>query len=50
MELDHSGFSTQCTTVFAGNIGNKYILQVLPIGIRLLEGGKQGPINRNRVI
>ncbi|KAL5021877.1 hypothetical protein ScPMuIL_001032 [Solemya velum] len=41
MELDHSGFSTQCTTVYAGNIGNKYILQVSPIGIRLLEGVKQ---------
>ena len=29
MELDHSGFSTQYPTVFAGNLGNgKYVLQV----------------------
>ncbi|XP_030644756.1 cleavage and polyadenylation specificity factor subunit 1 [Chanos chanos] len=39
MELDTSGFATQGPTVFAGNIGdNKYIIQVSPMGIRLLEG------------
>ncbi len=43
MELDTSGFATQGPTVFAGNIGdNKYIIQVSPMGIRLLEGGKIG--------
>ncbi|CAC5370760.1 CPSF1 [Mytilus coruscus] len=42
MELDHSGFSTQTATIFAGNIGdNKYIIQVSPSGVRLLEGVKQ---------
>ncbi|XP_070574061.1 cleavage and polyadenylation specificity factor subunit 1-like [Ptychodera flava] len=42
MELDHSGFSTQGPTVFAGNIGNNaYILQVSPMGVRLLEGVEQ---------
>eukprot|EP00058_Branchiostoma_floridae_P027042 XP_002612533.1 hypothetical protein BRAFLDRAFT_120973 [Branchiostoma floridae] len=42
MELDHSGFSTQGPTVYAGNIGNnKYIIQVSPYGIRLLQGVKQ---------
>lgn len=41
MELDTSGFATQGPTVFAGNIGeNKYIIQVSPMGIRLLEGGR----------
>lgn len=41
MELDTSGFATQGPTVYAGNIGdNKYIIQVSPMGIRLLEGGK----------
>lgn len=41
MELDTSGFATQGPTVFAGNIGdNKYIIQVSPMGLRLLEGGK----------
>jgi len=41
MELDTSGFATQGPTVFAGNIGdNKYIIQVSPMGIRLLEGGE----------
>ena len=41
MELDHSGFSTQTPTIFAGNIGNnRYIVQVSPMGVRLLEGGK----------
>jgi len=30
MELDHSGFTSQYPTVFAGNLGNgKYILQVI---------------------
>ncbi|XP_073233775.1 cleavage and polyadenylation specificity factor subunit 1-like [Porites lutea] len=42
MELDHSGFTSQYPTVFAGNLGNgKYILQVTPQGIRLLEGVTQ---------
>nr|XP_033788937.1 cleavage and polyadenylation specificity factor subunit 1 [Geotrypetes seraphini] len=42
MELDTSGFATQGPTVFAGNIGdNKYIVQVSPLGIRLLEGVNQ---------
>lgn len=42
MELDTSGFATQGPTVFAGNIGdNKYIIQVSPMGLRLLEGVKQ---------
>ncbi|KAM9386109.1 cleavage and polyadenylation specificity factor subunit 1 isoform 2-T2 [Pholidichthys leucotaenia] len=42
MELDTSGFGTQGPTVFAGNIGDsKYIIQVSPKGIRLLEGVKQ---------
>ena len=40
MELDHSGFSTQGQTIYAGNMGNdQYILQVSPMGVRLLEGG-----------
>uniref|UniRef100_A0A3Q1FIY4 Cleavage and polyadenylation specificity factor subunit 1 n=1 Tax=Acanthochromis polyacanthus TaxID=80966 RepID=A0A3Q1FIY4_9TELE len=42
MELDTSGFATQGPTVFAGNIGdNKYIIQVSPMGLRLLEGVRQ---------
>ncbi|XP_077335360.1 cleavage and polyadenylation specificity factor subunit 1-like [Lithobates pipiens] len=42
MELDTSGFATQGPTVYAGNIGdNKYIVQVSPLGIRLLEGVTQ---------
>ncbi|XP_046690557.1 cleavage and polyadenylation specificity factor subunit 1 [Silurus meridionalis] len=42
MELDTSGFATQGPTVHAGNIGdNKYIIQVSPMGIRLLEGVTQ---------
>ncbi|KAM4540065.1 cleavage and polyadenylation specificity factor subunit 1 [Odontesthes bonariensis] len=42
MELDTSGFATQGPTVFAGNIGdNQYIIQVSPMGLRLLEGVKQ---------
>lgn len=41
MELDTSGFATQGPTVYAGNIGDdKYIIQVSPMGIRLLEGGE----------
>lgn len=40
MELDHSGFSTQGATIYAGNIGNNaYILQVSAMGVRLLQGG-----------
>lgn len=43
MELDTSGFATQGPTVFAGNIGDgRYIVQVSPLGIRLLEGGRCG--------
>lgn len=42
MELDTSGFATQGPTVYAGNIGDdKYIIQVSPMGIRLLEGVTQ---------
>ncbi|XP_053531243.1 cleavage and polyadenylation specificity factor subunit 1 isoform X1 [Ictalurus punctatus] len=42
MELDTSGFATQGPTLYAGNIGdNKYIIQVSPMGIRLLEGVTQ---------
>ncbi|KAJ8302607.1 hypothetical protein KUTeg_019003 [Tegillarca granosa] len=42
MELDHSGFSTQTPTIFAGNIGdNKYIVQVSTAGVRLLQGVTQ---------
>uniref|UniRef100_A0A3Q4G4T5 Cleavage and polyadenylation specificity factor subunit 1 n=1 Tax=Neolamprologus brichardi TaxID=32507 RepID=A0A3Q4G4T5_NEOBR len=42
MELDTSGFATQGPTVYAGNIGdNKYIIQVSPMGLRLLEGVRQ---------
>ncbi|XP_071785220.1 cleavage and polyadenylation specificity factor subunit 1-like isoform X1 [Asterias amurensis] len=41
-ELDHSGFSTQSPTVFAGNVGeNKYIVQVSPSSVRLMEGVNQ---------
>ena len=40
-ELDHSGYSTQGPTVFAGNLGsNRYAIQVTNMGVRLLEGGK----------
>ncbi|XP_048576873.1 cleavage and polyadenylation specificity factor subunit 1 isoform X2 [Nematostella vectensis] len=42
MEVDQSGFSTQCATIYAGNFGNgSYILQVTPLGVRLLEGVNQ---------
>lgn len=41
MELDHSGFSTQGSTVYSGNIGNNsYIVQVSAMGVRLLQGGQ----------
>lgn len=37
MELDHSGFTSQYPTVFAGNLGNgKYILQVVLV-LRLFQ-------------
>lgn len=39
-EVDESGFSTQASTVFAGNLGNNdHIVQVSPMGVRLLKGG-----------
>lgn len=39
-ELDHSGFSTTTRTLHVANLGGrKYILQVSPTTIRLLEGG-----------
>ena len=38
-ELDQSGFITQSSTVFAGNLGeNRYILQVCAYSVRLLDG------------
>ncbi|XP_012280373.1 cleavage and polyadenylation specificity factor subunit 1 isoform X2 [Orussus abietinus] len=38
-EVDQSGFSTQGTTVFAGNLGaNRYIIQVTQMGVRLMQG------------
>ncbi|XP_046747052.1 cleavage and polyadenylation specificity factor subunit 1 isoform X3 [Diprion similis] len=41
-EVDQSGFSTQGTTVFAGNLGaNKYIVQVTQLGVRLMQGLEQ---------
>ncbi|GFN92292.1 cleavage and polyadenylation specificity factor subunit 1, partial [Plakobranchus ocellatus] len=41
-ELDNSGFSTQSSTVYVGNLGNnRYILQVSPSSMRLLQGIKQ---------
>ncbi|XP_008551779.2 cleavage and polyadenylation specificity factor subunit 1 [Microplitis demolitor] len=41
-EVDQSGFSTQSTTVFAGNLGNnRYIVQVNPMGVRLMQGTNQ---------
>uniref|UniRef100_A0A8D8U9P9 Cleavage and polyadenylation specificity factor subunit 1 n=1 Tax=Cacopsylla melanoneura TaxID=428564 RepID=A0A8D8U9P9_9HEMI len=37
-ELDSSGFTTHCPTVFAGNIGNnKYIVQVTAMAVHLLQ-------------
>ncbi|KOC67340.1 Cleavage and polyadenylation specificity factor subunit 1 [Habropoda laboriosa] len=41
-EVDQSGFSTQGSTVFAGNLGaNRYIVQVTQMGVRLLQGIEQ---------
>ncbi|XP_053401547.1 cleavage and polyadenylation specificity factor subunit 1-like [Mercenaria mercenaria] len=41
-ELDHSGFSTQTATIYAGNVGEgRYILQVSSGGVRLLDGVQQ---------
>ncbi|UYV82374.1 CPSF1 [Cordylochernes scorpioides] len=41
-ELDHSGFNTQDPTIYAANLGgNNFILQVSPMGARLLKGSKQ---------
>lgn len=41
-EVDQSGFSTQSTTIFAGNLGmNKYIVQVTTMGVRLMQGLEQ---------
>ncbi|XP_052231440.1 cleavage and polyadenylation specificity factor subunit 1-like isoform X1 [Dreissena polymorpha] len=41
-ELDHSGFSTQTATVYAGNIGDgRYIVQVSSGGVRLIDGVQQ---------
>ncbi|XP_054164327.1 cleavage and polyadenylation specificity factor subunit 1-like [Oppia nitens] len=41
-ELDQSGFSSQTSTIFAGNLGsNQYILQVSPMGVRLLDGVRE---------
>ncbi|XP_016844737.1 cleavage and polyadenylation specificity factor subunit 1 [Nasonia vitripennis] len=40
--VDQSGFSTQGTTIFAGNLGsNRYIIQVTQMGVRLLQGLEQ---------
>ena len=40
MELDHSSFQTSSSTVHAGNLGdNRYILQVTPHTVSLMEGG-----------
>ncbi|XP_074600985.1 cleavage and polyadenylation specificity factor subunit 1 [Brevipalpus obovatus] len=41
-EIDHSGISGHCPTVFAGNLyKNRYIIQVSPMSVRLSEGMKQ---------
>ncbi|XP_043489722.1 cleavage and polyadenylation specificity factor subunit 1 isoform X1 [Polistes fuscatus] len=41
-EVDQSGFSTQGSTIYAGNLGaNRYIVQVTQMGIRLLQGIEQ---------
>eukprot|EP00118_Oscarella_pearsei_P015222 m.136215 g.136215 ORF g.136215 m.136215 type:complete len:1413 (+) comp38172_c1_seq126:32-4270(+) len=42
MELDHCGFNTQSATICVGNlVGDRYILQVCPNGIYLLEEADQ---------
>ncbi|XP_017595348.1 PREDICTED: cleavage and polyadenylation specificity factor subunit 1, partial [Corvus brachyrhynchos] len=42
LELDTSGFSTQGPTLFAGNLGQgQFIVQVSPLGLRLLQGVTQ---------
>ncbi|XP_014118419.1 PREDICTED: cleavage and polyadenylation specificity factor subunit 1-like, partial [Pseudopodoces humilis] len=42
LELDTSGFATQGPTVFAGNLGQgNFIVQVSPLGLRLLQGVTQ---------
>ncbi|CAH1778692.1 unnamed protein product [Owenia fusiformis] len=42
MELENSGFNTISPTIFAGNLGNnKYILQVSPSEVRLLQGAEE---------
>ncbi|CAN8178249.1 unnamed protein product [Coccothraustes coccothraustes] len=42
LELDTSGFATQGPTVFAGNLGQgQFIVQVSPLGLRLLQGVTQ---------
>ncbi|XP_022664949.1 cleavage and polyadenylation specificity factor subunit 1-like isoform X2 [Varroa destructor] len=41
-ELDHSGFCTQSPTIFAGNLADgRYVIQVCPGSVRLLEGTRQ---------
>lgn len=41
-EVDHSDVSSQSPTIFAGNLADgKYILQVSPMTVRLLEGTRQ---------
>ncbi|KAF7989483.1 hypothetical protein HCN44_008157 [Aphidius gifuensis] len=41
-EVDHSGFSTQSKTVYAGNIGkNKYIIQITENSVILLNGKEE---------
>jgi len=41
-EIDNSGFNAQSPTIFAGNLGlNKYIVQVCPTSIRLLDGSTE---------
>ncbi|KAK0170083.1 hypothetical protein PV328_010688 [Microctonus aethiopoides] len=41
-EVEQSGFSTQGTTIFAGNIGNnRFIVQVTQMSVRLMHGTEQ---------
>lgn len=41
-EIDKSGFNAQYPTVYAGNLGlNKYVVQVCPATIRLLDGSRE---------